>query len=135
MSSDFVKSQKGFIALVTVLIILGIVLMIGLSISFLGVGEAGMSLQKSQSSQSYYLANLCVEEVLMKLKDNLNSPTEGTLAVDDGSCNYRLIGSGNQDREVEATGTFYNHIRKMKIKVNKVNPEIIIDSWSEVAEF
>ena len=62
--------KRGFITITTVLIILGIVLLIGLSISQLSIGEAQMSLQKFQSSQSMYLANLCVEEALMKLKEN-----------------------------------------------------------------
>ncbi len=124
--------MKGFIALVTILIILGIVLIIGLSISFLSIGEAQMSLQKSQSSQAYYLAYLCAEEALMKLKEDSGYT---------GETKFNIIGDDNcvisvtDNWTIEILADFQNQIRKMKIVVSQINPEIIIDSWQEIADF
>jgi len=124
--------EKGFIGLITVLIILGIILIIGLSISFLSIGEAGMSLQKNQSSQAYYLANLCAEEALMTLKKGGTYTEEATIDTEDGSCKILPI-EGTWTLKV--SGTAFNQIKKMKIVVSQINPEMIIESWQEVADF
>ncbi|HDZ54821.1 MAG TPA: hypothetical protein ENI19_03095 [Candidatus Nealsonbacteria bacterium] len=124
--------MKGFIALMAVLIILGIVLMIGLSISFLSIGEVSMSLQKSQSSQAHYLASLCAEDALMKLKEDLNYPGGETINIENGSCQILSI-EGNWTIKVSAS--FQNQTRKIAIMINQISPEIIIDSWQEVADF
>lgn len=115
-----------------VLIILGIVLMIGLSISFLSIGEVSMSLQKSQSSQAHYLASLCAEDALMKLKEDLNYPGGETINIENGSCQILSI-EGNWTIKVSAS--FQNQTRKIAIMINQISPEIIIDSWQEVADF
>lgn len=124
-------SAKGFIALITVLIILGVVLLIGLGISQLSMGEAQMSFQKSQSSQAYYLANLCAEEALMRLKENIGYPGETISDIENGSC--VILVEGNWTIKVSAD--FQNQTKKMKIVISQVNPEMIINSWQEVPDF
>ena len=129
---SFLNNQKGFISLITVLIILGVVLLIGVGISQLSISEAQMSLQKTQSSQSFYLANLCAEEALMKLKENINYPGDETILEGGGSC-YILPIEGTWT--VKVISQFQNQIKKMKIVISQVNPTMIIISWQEVADF
>lgn len=127
-------NNEGFIALITVLIILGIVLLIGLSVSSLSVGEAGMSLQRLQSSQSYYLANLCTERALMELKEDSNYAGENMPNIENGSCTISVI-LVDSNREINIYADFQNQISKMQIIVSQINPEMIIESWQEVADF
>ncbi len=130
------KHQQGYIALVTILIISAIVLLVGISVNLLSISESDMGLQKNQSSEAYYLANLCAEDALMKLKDDLNYLGNETLTIGDGSCYiYAPEGSGNKDRIIKATGTIYNHTRKIKIEINRVNPDTEIASWQELPLF
>jgi type II secretory pathway component PulK len=124
--------QRGFIALITVLIILGIILMIGVGISFLSVEEASMGLQKSQSSQAYYLSNLCAEHALMKLKEDSSYTGNEIINIDNDNCQVLPI-EGNWT--IKVTANFQNQIKKMKIKVSQVSPKMVIDSWEEVAAF
>ena len=107
--------------------------MIGLSISFLSIGEVSMSLQKSQSSQVYYLANLCAEEALMKLKEN-SGYTGETINIENGSCTS-LVSLAGSIWTIEVSANFQNQIKKMQIIISQINPEMIIDSWQEVADF
>jgi len=125
--------MKGFIALITILIILGIILITGVSISFLSIKEASMSLQKSQSSQAYYLANLCAEKALMELKDDPGYNGETIPSIENGSCQISVDSVG-LDKIVKVSADFQNQTRKMKIKISQINPEMIIDYWFEVAE-
>ena len=136
MSNDKLKNQKGYIALISVLIITGAVLFIAINTSLFGISEAGMGLQKSQSSEAFYLAILCAEDALMSLKENLDYYGEETLTIGQGNCTILQVkGSGNKDRVVETTGTIYNQTRKIKIEIGRVDPKMEIDSWREVVDF
>lgn len=133
--------MKGFIALTTTLTIFAIILLVGISISLLSITEAKMGLQKVQSSQAYYLANLCAEWALIELRDTNGSYTgEETILGEDlglsgGSCEIFLIERITSDWIVKVIAEFSNQTKKMKIVVDKVRPRIEIDSWQEVAEF
>ena len=126
------NTEKGFVALLAIIIILGVVLMISLSVSSLGIGEAGMSLQKSQSSHAFYLASLCVEEALMKLKENQNYAGNDIINIEDSSCQILPIeGSWT----IKAQSSFMNQIKKIKVVITQINPTLLIESWQEVADF
>lgn len=126
------KANDGFIALVAVLIILAIVLMVGVALSLGSVDEMKMGLQKSLSSRAYYLANLCAEQALMKLKENSSYPGNETINEENGSCTISAIeGSWT----VKVSGFSSGQVKKMKIVLSQINPEIIINSWQEVADF
>jgi len=126
------ETSSGFIALVTVLIIFAIALLIGLSVSLLSIGEATMGLEKTQSSQAYFLANLCAEQALMKLKENINYSGGEIIDSEGGNCQIFSI-EGNW--VIKVLGNFQNQIKKIKIVVSQVNPQMIISSWQEVADF
>lgn len=123
---------SGFIALVTLLIIFSIALLIGLGIFLLSIGEMKMGFKKTQSSQAYYLANLCAEQALMKLKENINYPGDETIEIEGGNCQILPI---EGIWIIKVIGFFQNQVKKIKIAVNQVNPEMTISSWQEVADF
>jgi len=130
------RIQKGYIALISILIISGITLLIAISASLFGISESDMGLAKNQSSKAFYLVTLCTEDALMKLKDDLNYQGNETLTFDEGSCDILpLEGNGNQDRVIKTIGTAYNQTRKIKIEINRVNPKMEISSWQEVVSF
>lgn len=124
--------NKGFIFLVTILIFFAILLSIGLAISLLSVWRMKMGFQKFQSSKAYYLANLCGEEALMSLKEDVDYPGNETMTEEGGNCQILPI-EGNW--VIKVIGNFQNQTKKMRIVVSQVDPEMVIDSWQEVAEF
>ncbi len=126
------QNSDGFIALITILIILGAVLLISLGISQRSFGEIQMSLQKSQSSQAFYLANLCAEDALMKLKEDSNYLGNETITIGEESCQILPI---EGQWTVKVSANFQNQIRKIKIVISQVNPKMIIGSWQEVPDF
>jgi type II secretory pathway pseudopilin PulG len=120
----------------SILIVSGTTLLIAISASLFGISESGMGLQKSQSSRAFYLASLCAEDALMKLKVDLKYLGNETLIVDNGSCTILPVkGGGNYNRVVRTTGTIYNQTRKIEINIEQVDPKMIISSWQEVADF
>jgi hypothetical protein len=132
MKKLFKKNEFGFIALITVLIILAIVLVVGLGVSWLSFSEAQMELKKGQSLQSFYLANLCAENALMKLKENINYSGNETIEIEGGNCQILPI---EGKWTIKTISNFQNQVKKIKIIVSQVNPKMIISSWQEVADF
>ena len=124
--------MRGFIALITIFIILAIALLFGLSFGLLAISETDMSFDSVQSSRAYFLANLCAEQALMKLKENLNYSGNETLSTNDGNCQILQI---EGQWIVKTRGNLENVVRKMRIVISQVNPKMIIDSWQEVADF
>lgn len=130
------KNQQGYIALISILIISALVLLLGISANLLSISESDMSLQTNQASEVYYLATACVEDALMKLKDNLNYGGNEILIFDNGTCTIKpLEGVENKDRVIKTFGNAYNQVRRIKIEINRVNPNMEIKSWQQVAEF
>ena len=124
--------MRGFIALTAILIILAAGLAVSLSITLLSLSEAKMSLEKSQASQAYYLANLCAEEALISLRENLNYRGNKILTIEAGNCQILPI-EGNWTIKVLAN--YKNLVKKMRIVVSQVSPQMLISSWQEVADF
>jgi hypothetical protein len=126
------KNLGGFIALFTIFIILSLLLLLGLSFGLLAISETDMSLVKVQSSQAYFLANLCAEQALMKLKENINYSGNETINTDNGNCQILQI---EGQWIIKTKGFSQDSVRKIRISISQVSPRIIIDSWQEVADF
>ncbi|TSC75291.1 MAG: hypothetical protein G01um101430_498 [Parcubacteria group bacterium Gr01-1014_30] len=124
--------NRGFIALITILMVSAVALLIGSGLSFLSIGEAKMSLQKNKSSQAHYLVTACVEEALMRLKNNINYPGNEIISLAEGSCQVLPI-VGNWTLRVSAD--YANQVKKVRVIINQVNPSMEISSWQEVADF
>lgn len=128
--------MRGYIALISVLIISAVLLLIALGASQFSLGQSTMAIQRNQSLKSYYLAQACAEEALMRLKEDLGYRGEEVLNINGASCQIlRIEGSGNKDRIIKTLSNAHNQTKKIKIEIERVNPEIEIKSWQEVADF
>jgi len=128
--------QKGYIALTSFLIISGVVLLVAVTSNLLGISESDMSVKSSNADKAFYLANLCAEEALMSLKED-DSYT-GNISINEGEGFCQILpveGIGNNNRVVKTFGTVYNQVRRVKIEITQINPQMIINSWEEVTNF
>ncbi len=129
-------NQKGYIALISVLIVTALVILIASSANLASISESNMGLKEQQTWEVYYLATACAEEALMSLKKDLDYSGNETLTFADGECTILDIGgTGNQNRTIKTSGSAFGLIRKIKIEINRIRPEIEIESWQEVADF
>ena len=127
--------MNGYIALMSLLIILAVILTAAIGSSFLSISEAGMSLTKNQSSSAYYLASACAEEALQQINDSLDFQGLGNLYLDNGDCSYEVIAGSGQNKTIKASGVVVDVVKRISINVNQVVPIINITSWQEVADF
>lgn len=128
--------QKGFIALISVLIIGALVLVISVGLSLRSVTETQISLGEQESHRALALANLCMEAALMKLESVLHYSGNEIIIVNGQSCDIMGVeGSGNLNRTVKTKSTVSGYTKKVKVVVSKVSPVMQITSWEEVGDF
>lgn len=127
--------KKGFIALISVLIVGAIGTAIAVSLLLLGIGTSRTSFALLQSTEARALADACSEEALQKIRDFLPYSGSGSLTTSQGSCTYTVTKGSGQNRTVTSTGTVGTIVRKVKITLTQINPQIITSSWQEVADF
>jgi len=127
--------MKGYIALISILIITAVIILAALSAGLLGVSEADLGLEKNQSSIAYYLALACVEEALQQIHDLDTFVGSNNLPLNNGTCSYTVSSQGGGNRTIIASGNFLNIIRKIKAITSQVSPTITVTSWQEVADF
>lgn len=129
-------AEEGYIALISVIIISALIILIASSSNLISISESSMGLKEGQSWEAFYLANACGEEALIKLKESLKYKGDETLIFENGTCTILSgTGAGNQNRMIKVSASAYNIVRKIKIVINHVNPEIDIKSWLEVTDF
>ena len=102
--SLFPSSQKGFIALMTVIIIGAMILSVGISAALIGQTEIVLSGQTDRGYAARSLASACVEEALHRLKLN-DAYAGGTVPVGaTDTCTVVVSGTGSS-RTITATAS------------------------------
>ncbi len=131
-----VRSHRGYITLISVLVIGAVGVAISTSLILLGLSSTRTSFALEQSSQAKALVNACAEYALQQIKDSSSYVgTSGLQASGLGTCSYVVQSKGGQNRTILSTGTVGSVVRKVKIVLVKVTPAITISTWQEVSLF
>jgi hypothetical protein len=56
-----------------------------------------------------------------------------TLTFDEGTCTIEVLGTGDTDRTIQATGTVGDVVRYLEVYTETVTPTMVIDRWEDVA--
>lgn len=133
--SPYGNNQCGYIALISVLMVSAIIVLIAISASLASISESDMGFLENQAWTAFSLATACAEEALLRIKDYTLFSGSGNLTLGDGNCTYTVIRLAGQNRDIRASGTVGNIIRKVKITIDGISPSINITSWLQVADF
>ena len=129
------NSKSGFITLLSLLIAGAVGLAIAVSLITLGIDYSKSALVSEESALSKSLTNSCAEEALEKIRENQNYSGSSGINFGQGSCTYQVLNLGGQNRQINASGSVRNSIRKAKVLLNQVSPLIKASSWQEMADF
>lgn len=130
----FKVNSKGYITLISVLVIGAVSVAIVVSILWLGLGSSRSSFANEQSDQAMALVNACIEEGLQQIRSSSSFTGSGNLSLGQGTCTYTVTNTGGNSRTIVASGTVGTIIRKVSVNTTALNPKIIIGSWQEVAD-
>jgi len=122
---------KGFVAISTVLILLSIVIAIGITVTYLSIGEARSSLSLYQGEDNLDFTEGCAEDVILKIRSN--SSFSGTsFTRPEGICNvaYALSGPTNWDLTINSSTSTYQ--RKIRVIFTRNTTGITLTSWKEI---
>jgi hypothetical protein len=138
-------SHRGFITLISILIItaVGVAIVIGIILSAVSSSKISLDAEGALHARSY--ANACAEEALRYIReDGVGVSTasgddnhSGSLQFDPvgdttGTCTYAIDDGGNENRTIDATGMFAEFKRRVETDISTIRPSIILDSWQEV---
>lgn len=126
--------SRGFITLVSVLLLSALGVAITTSLILLGLGSSRTTFALEQSNQAIALANACAEEALQQINSSTPFSGSGSLLLGQGSCSYTVTKLTGQNRTITVSGSVGTIIRKISISLDKINPDINITSWQEVAD-
>ena len=130
------ESNKGYIALVSVLVLGAIALLIALTLNFFNLTSFLIFRATSASTKSLYLASACAEEGLRKLREDPAYAGNETINLDGSSCLILPIETGEGGVLILKTSSNYEgYPRRLRIEIGQVSPQIRINSWQEVADF
>lgn len=125
-------SKKGFVSLLSVMIISAIGLSIATALLFLGTTTSQNSLLLQQSAEAKSFANACGEEALQQIYTDNAYSGSGSLTFAEGSCNYAVTNPGSQSPSISTQGSVGEIIRQVQITVGDLTPQLTISSWQEI---
>ncbi len=130
---SYIEKNEGFVALISVLIVGAVGVVILTSLVSLGVSSVKSSISIEDGNRALMVADSCVEEALLKIReDNYFIGTE-QVNFDEGNCFYIIESNGEEVRTVKIEGRFKNSTKRLLIVINEINPKIVIGHWKQVA--
>ncbi len=115
--------------LTTTIILLAAALVLAVAIQYLGIGELVISSTQQQSEQAFEIADSCVQNALLRIKNNSAYAGE-TLTVGSGSCVITVTGSGSS-RTISSVATMARATQKIIAIINISGTTISITSWKQ----
>lgn len=126
--------QKGYVALLAILIMGAASLAVSLALLMTGTDAQRATLVTQQSAQARNLAAACAEEALQQIHDNTAFTGNNLLNHGQGTCSYTVTSTGSATRVIDTSGTVGSVIRKIKVYVTITSSSISVTSWQEVAD-
>jgi len=131
-----ISDRKGFIALVSVLILGAVLLAVSIGLSLRGTSESVVALGEELSMRALMLAEGCAEHAVLRLVGDLNYSGNETIIVEgsDACSVLPLLGSGNLSRTIRTEAFVKGYKRRIEVSIAEVSP-LTFSSWREVAAF
>jgi len=126
------KTEKGFIALMSAIIISAILLLVVSASNFSGFYGRSNVLESELKEQSVALAEACATTALIKMaSDKLYNPLNEIQNVGIGNCTIKNISTVGNRKIITVESDYKNALTKINIKVDPINAQV--ESWEEVA--
>ena len=133
--NKLIPQNQGFIALMGVLLVGAIGVAAVLAVIQLGVEYTQLSLLNQQEQHAKAYADACSEDALESVRSNISFTGTTTLSFSFGVCSSVVINTGGSTREIDSMGTVGTIVKRVKVLVSALNPQITVSSWQEVSSF
>ena len=129
------EMNKGYIALISVILIsaIGVAIMLSVIASGITAAKTDFSIQQGGGVRS--ITSSCAEEALQKIAETGTTSSNSSLAIASGTCTYLITSTNGQNITISATGNIGTITSKIKVIIATTTPAITLSSWEEVADF
>lgn len=127
--------RKGYIALISVMLMsaLGLAIMLSVISSGVDASKTDFSLQQSGAARS--IASSCAEEALQRIVETATTSSSGSLIVASGTCSYLITSVNGENITIQSTGLLGTVTSKIKVVIATTSPAVSLSSWEEVVDF
>lgn len=123
------KGERGYIALLAILIIGAASTAIALGLLTLGVDSQRSTSIRQRSGQAQHLATACAEEALQVIHDDTSFTGTTNMII---GCSYTVTNTGGNNRTITANATVNSVVKRVEVHVTIGVSSISITSWQEV---
>lgn len=123
--------QKGYIATLTVLIVMAVVIATATTVTYLSIGEAQSSFALFKGEDTLSFVEGCVEDALLKTREH-SGYNGGTITRPEGTCSITVDSKVGDTWTITVTTQATNYKRTIRVVFDRLVPGISITSWKEV---
>lgn len=123
--------QKGYIATLTVLIVMAVVMATATTVTYLSIGEAqsGFALFKGEDTLAFVEG--CVEDGLLKSRADASYSGGPIERPEEGSCSI-VISKASIPWTMTVTTSITTYKRTIEVKYTRNPTGIVLSSWKEI---
>ncbi|MBP9748215.1 MAG: hypothetical protein KBD17_01145 [Candidatus Pacebacteria bacterium] len=119
---NYNKKNRGFVALITSVIISTVLLMVATNLSLTGFYARSNLLDFELKEMSYHLAEACIDTAILKIINNPNyNPTNESVDINEYKCAIESI-TGNI---IKTKADYRNYITNLEVEINPSDMSIV----------
>lgn len=137
-SMDKINLKKGFVALALVLMVNAITLAVATGVFLRSISTSNSNFYEQKSIIAWATVSACGEYAVMKLSTTTSGWSYAggeSLSLGGETCYIYPTATSGTSRIIKASSTVSDFTRKILIEVATNTPAILINSWTEVADF
>ncbi|MBI2097783.1 MAG: hypothetical protein HYT46_02545 [Candidatus Vogelbacteria bacterium] len=123
---------RGFMALVTVIIIAATALVMSLNSSLLGLGTLEFGTLVAGGGEAASLADACVEEALQRLRVNQSYSGDPALSIFGGTCIITVTDLGGGERQATVIATQGDFTKRVEVNMTLGVRTVTVSHWQEL---
>lgn len=125
------NKQKGYIALITVLIVMSVVITTTSTVAFLAIGEAQSGFSIFKGDETLTFVEGCAEDYLLKIRSLGASFVAGNITRPEGTCTI-IVTSGNPNWDITVSTNATAYKRSIRVVFTRNATGIALTSWKEI---
>lgn len=127
------KRDRGFIALMSAIIISAILMMIVIQLSYSGFNSRYNILNSEYKEQGNALAEACVDHAFLELANNANYAGNSTTTIAGNECYIGAVTAAGSQRTFKTRAIHKGTHTNLRVTVDTSNVTVV--SWEELATF
>lgn len=129
------RHPKGYVALISVIVLGATTLAITVSLLLQGILSSKTSQSAQHKNQARMAATSCAEDALQLILDTGIESGVGSAVIGSSTCSYTISSTSSNNILVQSSGAMGRSVSKIVVYLASSTPRIKLSSWQEVAGF